>query len=233
MLNMPIIGITCGRQGENLDLRCHYVKALANVGLAAVILPPHACDIASFAALARKLDGLLLSGGGDPHPQLWNEQPNLRIGNVDRVRDEYEINLLRAFLAENKPIMGICRGMQLLNVAQGGTLWQDLQERGGNLLHMQTAAPEQPWHSVKCQGLTAHLLNLADNGEIYVNSCHHQGVRALGKGVVAEAWAPDGLIEGIRLSEYRFAVGVQWHPERLADNSGIWQGFATACQQEL
>jgi putative glutamine amidotransferase len=231
MLLMPIIGITCGRQGENLELRRYYIDALAGAGLSAAILPPQSCDTCDTRELAEKFDGLLLSGGGDPHPQLWGEQPNLRIGGVDRVRDEYEISLLRAFLAADKPILGICRGMQLLNIAQGGSLWQDLRESGTNLLHMQTAAPEQTWHGVTCRGRLAELLDLPNNEQIFVNSLHHQGVRRLGEDVIAGAWADDGLIEGIYLPKYKFAVGVQWHPERLAEMSGIFQRFAAVCRK--
>jgi putative glutamine amidotransferase len=176
-------------------------------------------DIPDFVAA---LDGLILQGGADIHPRNYGEAPTHTVGEVDSTRDRFELELLRAFAAQNKPVFGICRGMQLINVAFGGTLFQDLRQDGATTqAHVLAEAYDEHTHPLRldadgwlsrvCGGIT----------QATVNSLHHQGVKVLGRDLVAEAWAEDGVIEAIRSSGDGFIVGVQWHPEfhdgRIAD----------------
>jgi putative glutamine amidotransferase len=171
---------------------------------------------------AQMLDGLILQGGADIDPVAYGEQRTPAVGPTDPVRDRFEMDLLNAFADEGKPVLGICRGMQLINVACGGSLHHDLTTAGATALsHYLPQAYDEH----------AHALRLRENGwlqSLYggvasarVNSIHHQGVKVLGKGLQIEAWSEDGVIECIRRDEGSFMVGVQWHPEfhdaRFAD----------------
>jgi gamma-glutamyl-gamma-aminobutyrate hydrolase PuuD len=163
---------------------------------------------------AHTFDGLVLQGGADIDPAVYGREPDPHLGPTDRVRDEFELRLLSAFVARDKPVLGVCRGMQLINVAHGGTLHQDLVASFVTAIHHHV--PEQ---------YDAHMHRLRypaggwmdrlfpDASEPCVNSIHHQGIDVLGEGLVAEAWSEDGIIECIRRPDAAFVVGVQWHPE--------------------
>lgn len=161
------------------------------------------------------LDGLILQGGADVSPMSYNEQPLQPEWQGDRVRDLYEIELLWEFLIQHKPVLGICRGAQLLNVAFGGTLWQDLATQlGTGCRHYDAVAYDDTRHPVSfVEGSWLGTLH-GETSDRLVTSIHHQAVRQLGKDIVAEALSPeDGVIEAIRWMGSGFAVGVQWHPE--------------------
>lgn len=227
--NRPTVGVSCGVSGEDFAVRRAYWQALGAIGLGGLILPPQIADKDDVCALMSGLSGLLLTGGGDPHPCLWGEEPRPSLGAVDAVRDEWELALLEAALSQDMPVLGICRGMQMLNVYFGGTLWQDLADYDGGgvrILHNQTAAPNTAWHSVSLQEQMSRLLG---RQEMWVNSFHHQGVRRLGEGIVPWAWAADGLVEGISVGGLPFAVGVQWHAEHLRGQEPLWRAYAAAC----
>jgi len=162
---------------------------------------------------AEYLDGLILQGGADVSPKAYGEEPLKPEWSGDPVRDAYELELVQAFMAAGKPILGICRGMQLINVALGGSLYQDLPTlRPGEVAH-ETTDYDHNIHTVRFapDGRMAQWFAGLAGGQ--VASIHHQGVHRLGTGVVVEATAEDGLIEAIRWNGPSFVCGVQWHPE--------------------
>lgn len=166
------------------------------------------------------LDGLLLHGGSDVCPRSYGEEPLKPEWEGDEIRDRYEIALIEAFLAADKPILGICRGAQILNVALGGTLWQDQREQGATeRVHRSQELYDRNLHTVDLVPGCGLAGLYPGQATVLVNSVHHQAVRDLGTGLVAEATSSDdGIVEAIRLDDGsgRFAVGVQWHPEFFA-----------------
>lgn len=212
-----LIGITCGQDQENCSVTRYYGEAIQKAGGIPVLLPVTG-DQKLMEAYAGKLDGLLLSGGGDIDPALFGEEPLRGLGPVDPERDLFELELCRLFLADNKPILGICRGMQVLNVACGGTVYQDLvRQKPESLEHQQKAPKNRVSHQVIVES-SSLLRGLLKETVLRVNSFHHQAVKDLGQGLKAVAKAADGVIEGVE-KETGFVLGVQWHPERL------WQDY--------
>jgi putative glutamine amidotransferase len=167
---------------------------------------------------AAQLDGLVLQGGADVAPESYGETPLSPAWAGDRVRDRYEIELFRAFVAAGKPVIGICRGCQLINVALGGTLYQDIPtQRPAASVHLDAglyADRFHPVHLVPGSGLSRLYPGLA---EPMINSIHHQAVRAVGRDLAVEARAiPDGIVEAIRWRGPSYVFGMQWHPEFMA-----------------
>jgi putative glutamine amidotransferase len=164
---------------------------------------------------ARELDGLVLMGGSDVSPLSYGEKPLKREWAGDKIRDDYEIALLRAFVAAGRPVLGVCRGAQVINVAQGGTLYQDLgvQFRG--------ALNHRNWDTYDKNSHATAIVPDSDLGRLYpgstltkTNSVHHQAVRDLGRDLVVEAWSePDRVVEAIRGTGPSYVFAVQWHPE--------------------
>lgn len=159
------------------------------------------------------LDGLILQGGADVSPRAYGEEPLRPEWSGDPVRDAYELELVHEFMEAGKPILGICRGMQLINVALGGSLYQDLPSQLPGPVDHQTPAYDRNVHHVDFApgGHLAQWFGEVKGGR--VASIHHQAVNRLGKGVVVEATAADGVVEAIRWSGRSFVCGVQWHPE--------------------
>lgn len=163
---------------------------------------------------ARRLDGLVLQGGADIHPSCYGQEPRYPGHVTDLLRDQFELALLRAFVEEGKPVLGVCRGMQLINVAFGGTLHQDLvSDRASDYPHNLADAEEEYRHGIELDPDGWLGTIYPGRSRDQVNSIHHQGVDALGAGLVVEARASDGVVEAIRHPQHRFLVGVQWHPE--------------------
>lgn len=160
------------------------------------------------------LDGLILQGGADIHPRLYGQEASPHLGAVDELRDRFELDLLRGFAAAGKPVFGICRGLQLINVACGGTLYQDLRAEGASTqAHSHADAYDRHDHGlhIAAGSWLSSRYGGATTGR--VNSIHHQGIARLGAGLVVEAQAEDGVIECVRGSGPHFLLGVQWHPE--------------------
>ena len=224
-MNVPVIGIT-GRTDQsarppNLSLfgiAQTYVRAVELGGGAPVVIPPH-LEERELHAIFERLDGLILSGGGDILPASFGEEDSGLLWFVDERRDRAELALARWALAEELPLLAICRGIQVLNVAAGGTLIQDIPTQVPNALTHSTVAGRPV-------AVVAHTVDVADGsrlaalfgaGELGVNSAHHQAVKAMGAGLVVTARAPDGVIEGLEQPDHPFCVGVQWHPEAMVE----------------
>ena len=176
-------------------------------------------------AYAEALDALVLMGGSDVCPETYGEQALRPEWNGDRIRDDYEIALMKAFMARRKPVLGICRGAQIVNVAMGGTLWQDLGTQVPHALnHRNWAIYEQNCHATSLVAGSG-LARLYPGVEtVKTNSIHHQAVKDLGRNLVVEAWSvPDGIVEAVRWTGPSYLFAVQWHPEfhRPGDRSFI------------
>jgi putative glutamine amidotransferase len=202
---------------ERFAMSRPYLTALEAVGAAPVILPL-ALGPATLRILFERLDGLFMAGGGDLDPACYTAGAHPKTEGVDHLRDETELILTRWALEEGKPLLGVCRGVQTLNVAAGGTLIQDVGELVPNAIRHQYF-PEKPRNYVAHEVTTVDGTWLADvlGTTAHVNSFHHQAVDQLANGFRASAYAPDGVIEAIEHEGGAFAVGVQWHPESLID----------------
>ncbi len=235
---MPIIGITTSVNEDEsvLQMNRSYPAAIAQAGGLPVLLPLTGSG-AAIGYYAAMCDGLLLSGGDDIDPSAYGEAQSWRCGTVNPPRDAFELALCREFLRLRKPILAICRGIQLLNVALGGTLYQDLQsELPDSLAHQQKQLPRYTSHPATiAEG--SLLSGICGTEAIAVNSHHHQAVAIPGHGLTITATAPDGVIEAIELPGHPFCLGVQWHPERLWDqpdtkiHARLFTAFVEACAQ--
>jgi putative glutamine amidotransferase len=166
---------------------------------------------------AEVLDGLLLQGGNDIAPETYGETPLAPEWHGDRVRDRYELDLIDRFVGARKPVLGICRGCQLINVWLGGTLVQDIPTQcAGALKHLDTAHYERNMHALQLEPGTPLAALYPGVGEAHVNSIHHQCVKDLGRELQVQARAPDGTVEAIRWTGPSYLFGMQWHPEFMA-----------------
>ena len=216
-MNPPLIGvstsITVGASPERAYVNTAYLRAVQAAGGIPVLLPPQV-DAEARRVLWERLDGLVLTGGGDIDPVRFGEAAHPKTTEVSPARDALEIELVERAMRDDVPLLAICRGLQVLNVARGGSLHQDLPIEP--IQHNQTEPRDQATHVVKVMGEGTRLGRVLGAVEVQVNSMHHQGINRLGRGLREVAWAPDGVIEGVELSEARgFVLGVQWHPEEL------------------
>ena len=217
-MSRPFIGITAGLHAgdpELFSMRDDYVRAVQEAGGIPLVLAPgppaHARDLMS------RLDGLLLSGGPDLDPRLYGEPPHERVYGVRADRDGFELALCREALSRDTPLLAICRGHQVLNVATGGTLVQDIPSQlSGAVDHDPGGERWTAAHEVSILPGT-RLRAILGRDRVAVNSLHHQAVRTPGEGVVVSASAADGVVEGIEMPSRRFVLGVQWHPEAFWD----------------
>ncbi len=193
-----------------------YVRAVHEGGGVPVIIPPLLTE-ADWRPLLLRLDGLLLTGGEDIAPLHYGEGPQSWLGGVDEERDASELGLVEQALALELPILGICRGQQLLNVALGGTLYQDITAQLSQALE-HALVPGRPMeritHSVTIEP-DSTLAEVLGGVEFGVNSAHHQAVRRPGEGLRVVARSEDGVIEGLELLDHPFCLSVQWHPEAM------------------
>jgi putative glutamine amidotransferase len=221
----PIIGVTVGRDRQRSgfwSVRREYAKAVEAAGGMPVLLPP--ASPADAASLLDRLDGVLLSGGEDVAPDLYGQDVHHTVTDVMPERDAFEIALSRAVLEEDRPLLAICRGQQVLNVATGGTLVQDIPSTlTGAVDHDPKRERWELAHQVRILP-GSRLRRILGEDEVAVNSFHHQAVDAVGDGLVASAWAVgDEVVEGIEAPDRRFVVGVQWHPESFWDRQPSFQ----------
>jgi putative glutamine amidotransferase len=200
-----------------------YIRALTSVGALPWMIPLVGDDAETLRGIYDELDGVFLPGGADIDPANYGEERLARCDKGDPARDEVELTLVRWALTDRKPVLGVCRGLQLVNLAAGGTLYQDLAEQmPGSIKH-----DYFPFGGRYPRDYLAHDVSIAEHsrlaevfgaGKLKVNSMHHQGVRRLGEHLVASAVAPDGLVEGVESADGFYLVAVQWHPEALTDN---------------
>jgi putative glutamine amidotransferase len=224
---MPIVAITPCKKPRDYE---------AAVRRAGATPRPLALDEATSTAL-EGVDGLLLTGGDDVDPALYGEARHPASDVSEPDRDAFEIDLVRRALAADLPVLAICRGLQVLNVALGGTLIQDIPSEPAPLLPHDAAGPPTTLaHTVAVAPGSCLAALVGPDDTRAVNSRHHQAVRALGEGLVVTATSPDGVVEAAELPSARFCVGVQWHPENFhgtGEFSGLFEGFVAACRSRV
>jgi len=220
---IPIIGVTGCYQmfqspsffsGERYSINKSYLEAIKlNGGLPMPI--PILEDREHMKAYIDMCDALLIPGGGDVDPAYFGEDPHRKLGTVQPDMDKYEIELLNMAFEANMPVLGICRGEQIINVAKGGTLHQDIAStyEKESILHQQTYRTSIAIHRIEVKEGTA-LFKILGGKDVRTNTMHHQAVKDLGKDMIVSAVAPDGIIEAIESTDGK-VIGVQWHPELL------------------
>jgi putative glutamine amidotransferase len=226
---MKIIGITGGNPPFNTDLKApflaarqKYIEVIVQHGALGVLIP-NIREKKVIEDYAEHLDGLLLTGGGDIHPLFYKKEKNAMTGEmnqtVDTIRDEAELMYFNAFFEKKKPILGICRGSQIINVALGGTLAQHIQDIIPNLTEIHMNPQDKGFWYEKVHSVTiaqdSKLHTIIGNDSIDVNSGHHQMVEEPGKYIEIVANSPQGVHEAIEYTGERFVIGVQWHPEQI------------------
>jgi putative glutamine amidotransferase len=208
-----------------------YVASIEEAGGLPVLLPS-CLGPGRMAELFDRVEGVLLTGGPDVDPELFGEEPQPGLGDVDRVRDEAEIALCRLAAERDRPLLAVCRGIQLLNVAFGGGMVQHLDPADGWIEHDVRSFDDRAGHTIRIrEGTLLHRVTGRDR--LRVNSAHHQGVVEAAEPLVASAVAPDGVIEALEHPDRRFLLGVEWHPERAREkqeeSAALLRAFVAAC----
>ncbi|HEY4895984.1 MAG TPA: gamma-glutamyl-gamma-aminobutyrate hydrolase family protein [Solirubrobacteraceae bacterium] len=227
-MTRPLIGVTVSeirckqaaqsvRHGEptqtEMTLGLPYMRAIERAGGIPVAVPP--LEGEGIADLLEHVSGVLLTGGPDLDPAFYGCDPHPELGPLDASVDAFEIAMCRHADGQGLPILGVCRGAQVLNVARGGTLHQHLPDlTGGDVEHRQPEPGDRTTHDVLVAP-DSRLAQTTGGGPVAVNTFHHQAVERLGEGLRPVAWAPDGIIEAIEGEDGPFALGVQWHAETL------------------
>lgn len=236
-MTRPFIGITCGeiynrdRPYEHITYgqTFTYCDAVVRAGGIPIILP-----IVDDETVAKetydRLDGILFAGGNDIHPSLYGQQPHPKLGKTSQRRDTHEFRLMTWATTDAKPIFGVCRGMQMLNIVKGGDLYQDLQSDlpGATLDHTASekakTIDEMPSDHIIQINPGTQLYSIVKSDTMKANAFHHQAIKTIGQGIVVNAVASDGIIEGIEFPDLPFAFGFQCHPESLeSEAEPKWQ----------
>jgi putative glutamine amidotransferase len=241
ILNAPLVGITTTRNRNDVGFPQHslsqaYLTALIKAGATPVMIPL-GLDNERIEVLSKRLDGIIFSGGGDIHPGQYHGDMHDAVKYVDTDRDRVEIQFVHTAIENRLPFFGICRGLQVINVALGGTLFEDILDQRPNSLKHQYY-PDYPReylaHEVELVP-DSQIYNIFETNHIEVNSLHHQGIDRLAPGMQATAFAPDGLIEAIEINDYPFGLAVQWHPENLQailQFRALFSAFVQVCQKK-
>ena len=231
----PIIGISIDT-GINKSysqfpwyaVRINYINSILNSNGIPLMLPSKP-ELANH--YFNLVDGILLTGGDfDIDPTIYGEKKDKLVNHLDKPRTNFELKLAKLALKKNKPILGICGGQQLLNVALSGSLIQHITKT--NIKHEQTQSRDKPSHKVQIN-LKSKLYKIVKKEEFNVNSAHHQAIKKVGKNLNVNAIAEDGVIEGVELNNHKFFFGIQWHPEFFISNydKKIFKAFVKACQK--
>jgi len=218
---------------EREGVNSAYVRSVLEGGAIPLILPPAIGASRAMSALDG-IDALLLTGGQDLDPAWYGASPSPELGDVDRDRDLFELALFAAARQRGMPILGICRGIQLINVALGGTLWQHLPgERPSPIAHDRSDARSLRTHGISLEAGSRAAAVLGRTA-LDVNSFHHQGIRDLAAPLRASGWASDGLVDAVEgMSGEPWLLAVQWHPEEMYDDAsaperGLFRALAEA-----
>jgi putative glutamine amidotransferase len=242
----PLIGITADISGASdskhfknstLFLPKRYLAAVERAGAIPIVLPATR-ERSSVRRLLGVLNGLILSGGNfDIHPRYYGERPMKELGEIKAARTEFELEITHAALQRDLPVLGICGGAQAINVASGGSLYQDITtqlSQAGADEH--SSKNPNGGHPIRVEHGT-RLFAILKRSILKVNTSHHQAVKRLGRGLIVNAVADDGVIEGIESTEHTFVMGVQWHPEVLAPRQQhqhrIFSSFVAICKKRL
>jgi len=248
---LPLIGLTTSRfknSGGILQVATAeaYVQAVLRAGGIPVLIPSlplerplplerHGISEDPIQDLLSRLQGILLTGGGDIHPSRYNSLSQERINEVDYDRDELEIRLVHSAIERRQPFFGVCRGLQLINVALGGSLYSDIAAQHPDAIkhdHFPGIPRNFLAHRVRVEDHTL-LKTILGASSVEVNSLHHQGVEALSSRLRATAFSPDGLVEAVEMPDHPFGLAVQWHPEWLQDQEpmrALFHAFVSASE---
>ncbi|MBT3231550.1 MAG: gamma-glutamyl-gamma-aminobutyrate hydrolase family protein [Calditrichaeota bacterium] len=226
----PLIGITSIASPANDPKRLfnvateiqyiqlHYIQYV-RLGGGLPVLIPLISDSDEIKNIANRLDGILLTGGQDLDPELWNEE-NTHSQDVCRRRDDSEIGFVHAMRALKKPVLGICRGHQILNIALGGSMYQDIPSQVTDVLGHPLKDKKEQFHQTQLICESA-LTELFEGEDIHTNSSHHQAVKDPGEGLTIIAKASDGVVEAVQRFDDYSTLGVQWHPERMQTDANM------------
>jgi len=226
----PVIGITAF-EGRNPDgyptvmLVQAYIHAIMEAGGVPIIIPSMLAD-SGWDVLYERLDGIVFSGGGDIAPEHYHGENHPRVAGIDYLRDTIELNLFKAVVDDGKPFLGICRGIQTVNVGLGGTLYEHLGEQfRGEIDHTYpTTMRTTLVHEVKIEEGT-QIADVVGEPILKVNSLHHQGLKDVAPELRITGYAPDGLVEAVELPDHPFGLAVQWHPEWMTDQPSTQKLF--------
>jgi putative glutamine amidotransferase len=237
MTSTPIIGLVADRklvttgpwiEVPNDAIPHSYVAAIEQAGGSPILIPSSASNLTNVDRLLDAIDGLLLPGGSDVDSDLYDQKPHEQNDQPLRIRDELEIALARRAVERGMPVYGVCRGMQVLNVALGGTLEQHLADRLDMTPHRDVVGTYVAHDILPVPG-TRLADTLGTNG-VSVASHHHQAVDLVGRGLIPSAWASDGVVEAVEMPGDQFILGVQWHPEQdlLGGGQQLFEAFVRA-----
>jgi putative glutamine amidotransferase len=234
LVGLPTLAIPRGAKPPRFGINQSYVRALSAAGCAPVLIPL-IDDHDRLRAIYERLDGIVFPGGADVAPEAYGEAPIDNLNVVEPERDRTELTLARWAFDDDLPTLGICRGQQLINVALGGSLYQDLRHQGVTTVEHSDAddrARDALVHGVRLDP-DSRLAQLIDETNVDVNSLHHQAVKSVAPALRVTAKSEDGVIEAIESPERRFWIAVQWHPEEIDELPWVrrlFQGFARAAQ---
>ncbi len=233
MQKKPLIGLTTrGLNNENKEcLAIEYIQCVRSAGGIPVLLPAGEKNVDS---ILEHLDGVILTGGTDVHPDRYRGSIHPQLSEINPGRDESDFRIAETVLKQDIPVLGICRGMQVLNVCLGGTLYQHLPESFGQTVAHQISTQKATGHSVKIiKGSRLH--NIVSNRDMEIVSWHHQAVDEIPQEFTITAWAADGVVEAVEMKSHRWLVAVQWHPELSAGRDirqqKLFDELIKACRQ--
>jgi len=239
-MSTPIIGITTQRNATSGSIPVvgspeSYIQAVQNAGGLPLLIPLD-LTTSELNEVFNRIDGVLLHGGGDVDPAFFQGPAHAEVYGIDPDRDRVELELVRQAAGSKKPFFGICRGIQVINVALGGTLYTHIHDQHPDALRHDwypNIPRDHLAHPVKVQE-SSSLYRILGKTTVETNSLHHQAIHQSAPRLTAVAWAPDGIIEAVELSDHPFGLGVQWHPENLQaypEMRALFQALVAASRQ--